>query len=160
MEETYQFHDFYENTVLLSFTDHPFARFPKHVWVICRYKNQWLLTKHKRRGYEFPGGKVEKNETTIDAAKREVMEETGGVVDSLTYLGQYKVDGKGAVIIKNIYFATIKKLTKQRTYYETNGPILLTELPTNIEDDSRFSFMMKDEVLKQSLRQIKKRQLV
>ncbi|HSH25808.1 MAG TPA: nucleoside triphosphatase YtkD [Massilibacterium sp.] len=160
MEETYQFYDFYGNTVSLSFTDHPFVRFPKHVWVICRYKNQWLLTKHKRRGYEFPGGKVEKNETTIDAAKREVMEETGGVVDSLTYLGQYKVDGKGAMIIKNIYFATIERLTKQKTYYETYGPILLKELPENIEQDRRFSFMMKDEVLKQSLKQVKKRQLL
>ena len=45
----------------------------KHVWVVCRYGDQWLLTHHLRRGLEFPGGKVELGETPEEAAVREFM---------------------------------------------------------------------------------------
>ncbi|MBM7660448.1 8-oxo-dGTP diphosphatase [Bacillus mesophilus] len=152
----FTFIDHYKNEVLLSFQDHPFSNRPKHVWVICRYMDQWLLTSHSRRGLEFPGGKVEKGEDPTDAAIREVMEETGGKVDSLQYIGQYKVTGKEKVIIKNIYFAEVGSLQKQSTYYETNGPVLLPFLPTDVAQDVRFSFIMKDDVLLHSLDYIKK----
>ncbi len=97
------FKDFYRNEVKLSFDDHPFSKYPKHVWVICKYKNKWLLTRHKDRGLEFPGGKVEDNEHPSDAAIREVWEETGGVTESIHYIGQYIVAGKGGTIVKRLY---------------------------------------------------------
>ncbi|QSS99327.1 nucleoside triphosphatase YtkD [Pontibacillus sp. ALD_SL1] len=154
------FYDYYHNEVKLSFTDHPFSEHPKHVWVISRYDGKWLLTEHKDRGIEFPGGKVEEGETPEQAAVREVMEETGGEVEDLSYIGQYHVDGKGGCIIKNIYFATISNLTKQETYFETKGPVCLDTLPKGLERNSQFSFMMKDEVLPHSLDYIKKTQLL
>ena len=40
--------------------------------VICRFFDQWLLTRHKERGWEFPGGKREPGETLEVAAFREV----------------------------------------------------------------------------------------
>ncbi|KGP70882.1 RNA deprotection pyrophosphohydrolase [Pontibacillus yanchengensis] len=156
----FTFYDFYNNEVKLSFSDHPFSTSPKHVWVISRFKEKWLLTEHKDRGLEFPGGKVEEGETPEEAAKREVMEETGGVVEDLTYIGQYYVDGKGGCIIKNIYFAHIEDLTSQPNYYETKGPVCLSELPSTIKRDSSFSFMMKDAVLPHSLEYLKKAQLL
>ena len=147
----YIFKDFYHNTVELSFEKHPFSLNPKHVWVICKYKDQWLLTDHQRRGYEFPGGKVEEGESPEEAAKREVLEETGGNVSKINYLGQYRVTGKDKIIIKNIYFAEIGELLTQKHYFETNGPVLLDEFPPNIKKDHRFSFIMRDEVFSQSL---------
>ncbi|KMJ57735.1 7,8-dihydro-8-oxoguanine-triphosphatase [Bacillus sp. LL01] len=152
----YEFEDIYNNRVMLSFEDHPFSRDPKHVWVICRYQDQWLLTNHKNRGMEFPGGKVEAGETAEQGAIREVKEETGGHVSQLQYIGQYKVDGREKVIIKNVYFAVIDRLEKQSTYFETNGPVLLKQIPGNIRKDNRFSFIMKDNVLTHSLEKIKK----
>lgn len=106
----YEFKDYYQNTVQLSFDDQPFSDSPKHVWVICRFGGKWLLTEHEDRGYEFPGGKVESMECAEEAALREVKEETGARVKSLKYLGQYKVLGKEKVIVKNIYFAVIESL--------------------------------------------------
>jgi len=150
------FHDMYQNEVHLSFTKNPFSDHPKHVWVICRYDNKWLLTNHRERGLEFPGGKVEDGESPEDAAIREVKEETGAEVDKLVYLGQYKVLGKGKTIVKNIYYAKIKAILEQTTYYETYGPKLLNELPDNIEGNRRFSFIMKDDVLTHSLNEITK----
>ncbi|TXL58167.1 nucleoside triphosphatase YtkD [Cerasibacillus terrae] len=143
----YIFTDYYRNKVQLSFENHPFSRLPKHVWVICKYNHQWLLTEHKERGLEFPGGKVEEGETAEQAAVREVKEETGGIVGFLEYIGQYYVNGKNGDVIKNVYFANIEKLIKQDTYFETNGPVLLNEIPTNVKQLGHYSFIMKDDVL-------------
>ncbi|ENH97127.1 phosphohydrolase [Gracilibacillus halophilus YIM-C55.5] len=145
------FYDYYNNKVKLSFEDHPFDPSPKHVWVICRYQKYWLLTKHRYRGLEFPGGKVEKNETPKEAAIREVYEETGGKVDCLEYIGQYYVAGKKEQLAKNIYFAAIRSIEKQSTYYETLGPKLLEHLPKNIRTNNEYSFIMKDNVLSDSI---------
>lgn len=156
----YRFIDFYHNEVHLSFKDHPFSTNPKHVWVVCRYQGNWLLTKHSDRGYEFPGGKVEVNETAKEAAIREVKEETGGIVQTINYIGQYKVFGKDRVIVKNIYFAIISELIEQENYFETYGPVLLQEIPERVHKDKKYSFIMKDEVLQRSLNEVKKRYLL
>lgn len=151
------FRDYYNNKVRLSFEQNPFSNEPWHVWVICRYKDQWLLTQHTERGLEFPGGKVELEETVSEAAIREVMEETGAIVDTLHYLGQYIVDGKSATIVKNVYFAEIEKLIQKATYYETEGPIILEKIPKSIKTNKAFSFIMKDEVLWHCLDEIHKK---
>jgi 8-oxo-dGTP diphosphatase len=158
--EIIRFNDFYNNTVQLSFSDHPFSEAPKHVWCMCKFKDQWLLTEHPRRGIEFPGGKVEPGETADEAAVREVFEETGGRVSELRYMGQYYVDGKGGKIIKNIYFARVDKIMLKHRYFETNGPVLLSELPEDIATNKAFSFMMKDQVLFKSMEYALKNSLV
>lgn len=153
------FEDYYHNTVQFSFADHPFSQHPKHVWVICRFCNHWLLTEHPRRGWEFPGGKVEIGESAESAAKREVLEETGANVAELIYIGQYKVAGKSGTIIKNVYFADIDHIRSKDHYYETNGPIFLQCVPREVRDLKKYSFMMKDDVLVKSLDYIEKRLL-
>ncbi|WLR44306.1 nucleoside triphosphatase YtkD [Bacillus carboniphilus] len=148
------FYDYYRNQIQLSFDDHPFSENPKHVWVVCRFDHHWLLTKHKHRGFEFPGGKVEEGEIPLEAACREVEEETGGIVNEIKYIGQYKVVGKGSCIIKNIYFAYVSSIVKKHHYFETWGPILVKEFPNKIIDDDRYSFIMKDDVLPMTMEYI------
>lgn len=154
------FLDYYQNQVELSFDDHPFSDRPLHVWVIAVYEGKWLLTHHKQRGYEFPGGKVEPGETAEEAARREVMEETGGKIDSLSYVGQYRVAGKGDTIIKNIYFAQIGSLSSHLAVDETDGAFLFEELPERLDTNRQYSFMMKDRVLPETLRVLSERRLV
>ncbi|GEM02791.1 8-oxo-dGTP diphosphatase [Halolactibacillus halophilus] len=153
------FNDYYNNAVTFSFSDHPFSKEPKHVLVITRMKDQWLLTHHKTRGLEFPGGKVEKGETATEAAIREVREETGGEVDHLLYLGQYYVDGKADQIVKNLYLADVGQLIEQGTYFETHGPVLVGRLPKEMKTDERYSFIMKDEVIALALKFIEENKL-
>ena len=116
-----------------------------HVFVICRFKGQWVLTKHRKRGMEFPGGKREIGESIEAAAKREVYEETGGVVENLRFLGQYKVHDPVKPFIKSIYYAELTWLEKKADYLETDGPLLLDRLPEVLGEE--FSFIMKDEIL-------------
>ncbi|WP_214846937.1 RNA deprotection pyrophosphohydrolase [Exiguobacterium sp. s193] len=155
-----RFLDYYQNQVELSFDDHPFSTKPLHVWVIAVYEGKWLLTHHKQRGYEFPGGKVEPGETAEEAARREVMEETGGRIASLAYIGQYRVEGRGDTIIKNIYFAEIESLVPHLAVDETDGAFLLEDLPQRLEMNRKYSFMMKDRVLPETLRVLAERRLV
>ncbi|MGM9988475.1 MAG: RNA deprotection pyrophosphohydrolase [Bacillaceae bacterium] len=151
----YKFKDYYQNTVELSFEDQPFSKEPKHVWVLCRYNHQWVLTNHTRRGYEFPGGKIEAGESPVQAAIREVHEETGGVVSNIQYIGQYRVTSKDKIIVKNIYIAQLSKFDQCEHYFETKGPVLLDTLPMNVKKDGKFSFIMKDDVLTYSMEKAK-----
>lgn len=151
-----KFKDYYNNTVQLSFEDHPFSKQPKHVLVVCRYNDNWLLTKHKERGLEFPGGKVEAGESAEEGAVREVFEETGGKVSELHYIGQYYVDGKKDSVIKNLYYATVSELKDQPTYFETEGPVLLQDIPANVNQDPNFSFIMKDKIIDYAVEHILK----
>jgi len=156
MKDQYEFTDFYKNNVLFSFKDHPYSKEPKHVLTICKYEDKWLLTKHKSRGLEFPGGNVEPGEFPKDAAIREVLEETGGIVEDIRYIGQYNVAGKRERIIKNVYFAKIKELQSQPSYFETEGPVLIDQIPKNIRQNRSYSFIMKDSVVSYSLQYIEK----
>ncbi|MFJ8100100.1 NUDIX hydrolase [Lysinibacillus sp. NPDC096212] len=55
--------------------------------VILNQQNQLLLKKDPIRGWELPGGCVEKNETLKDTAIREVKEETGIEIEILKFCG-------------------------------------------------------------------------
>jgi 8-oxo-dGTP diphosphatase len=46
--------------------------------------------------WAFPGGKLEPGETTIQAAKRELLEETAITANQLQHVDDYTVDAKGA----------------------------------------------------------------
>lgn len=106
-----------------------------------------VLTDHQERGFEFPGGKIERDETVEDAAMREVREETGGIVKKLVYLGQYQVTDSGKTFWKTIYFSILDEVEERSHYYETGGPVYMQELPVGLKADDRFSFIMKDEVV-------------
>jgi 8-oxo-dGTP diphosphatase len=151
-----EFFDQNGNKVELSFTQGAFEAEAKHVLVICKYGDKWVLTQHKVRGLEFPGGKCEPGETLEEAARREVSEETGAVLDSLTWFGEYKVTDKKGSFIKAIFFAHVLKVEGSNTYYETNGPVIVEGDLLNMRFDKEFSFIMKDQVMEECLEFLQK----
>ena len=56
-----------------------FERYP-YVVILSRMDGQFLLSRHKQRTtWEFQGGHIEPGETPLQAAKRELFEESGAV---------------------------------------------------------------------------------
>ncbi|KYD22268.1 MAG: nucleoside triphosphatase YtkD [Caldibacillus debilis] len=153
------FFDLRGQLVRLAFGENPFPQEPKHVFVLCRYRDRWLLTDHKKRGWEFPGGKIEAGEDAKDAAVREVYEETGGVVDRLVPIGQYQVFDEREAFVKKIFFATIREIRQRPHYHETNGPLLVDEETLAKPLNDRFSFLMRDSVVAESIRYLKENRL-
>ncbi|MFE4897194.1 RNA deprotection pyrophosphohydrolase [Peribacillus butanolivorans] len=142
-----QFYDM--NGYKVEFSVDPVFGEAWHVFVLCRIQEKWVLTKHRKRGLEFPGGKRETGESIEAAARREVYEETGGVVEHLQFLGQYKVHNPVKPFVKSIYFAKLSEIEWKENYLETDGPILLDVLPDVLGEE--FSFIMKDEIVPLSL---------
>lgn len=150
------FRDYYDNQVRWNDKQGLFEETAAHVLVICSYRGKWLLTKHPKRGLEFPGGKVEENETPVQAARREVKEETGGIAGNIVPLGEYRVESEPAPIIKAVYYADIVQMEEKSNYRETNGPLLIDQLPDDYQISPDYSFIMKDKVVPYALDRLAK----
>lgn len=86
----------------------------KYVCIEAKYKNKWILGLHSQREtWECPGGHVEENETTLDAAKRELIEETGALDFTITPLWDYQVlDNEGNIYNNGrVYYAEVTSFT-------------------------------------------------
>lgn len=148
------FRDQYGAQVLLTFGENTFGAAVKHVLILSKYKNGWVLTKHKERGLEFPGGKVEHGETLEEAATREVYEETGAIIHKLLKIGHYEVRHKNESFVKAIFYAEIKDLVSKEDFLETDGPVFIDDPLLSDRFSNEYSFIMKDLVVEKSLHYI------
>jgi len=88
----------------------------QYACVFAFYKGKWIFCKHRDRNtWEHPGGHIEQNETSFDAAKRELFEETGAVEFDLVPLCDYQVCGMlnetEVTGCGQVYFANVHTLT-------------------------------------------------
>ncbi len=71
--------------------------------------NKVVVIKNKcevnRDFYDIPGGKIENNESDVDAAKREFKEETGIQIDDLLYKGKAIVEYPDRIYNFSIFIA-------------------------------------------------------
>ncbi len=67
-----------------------FLRMYKYVVVFARHEGQWLFSQHAARStWEAPGGHIEAGESPLDAARRELFEETGATRFTLVPVCDY-----------------------------------------------------------------------
>jgi 8-oxo-dGTP diphosphatase len=67
---------------------------PKHIVsaaaIVLNDKNELLLIKGPRRGWEMPGGQVEEGESLTDAVVRETKEESGIDIEVIKFCGIFQ----------------------------------------------------------------------
>ncbi|MFF2449195.1 RNA deprotection pyrophosphohydrolase [Neobacillus sp. NPDC058068] len=149
-----QFLDDNGNKVELSFAQVAFQEEAKHVLVICQFGEGWLLTNHKQRGLEFPGGKREAGETLEEAARRETFEETGAILADLNFLAQYRVQDEKGPFVKSVFWGKVQRVDETSNYYETNGPVTIKGDILQLRFGDEYSFIMKDRVVEECIAHI------
>ncbi|GAA0367257.1 NUDIX domain-containing protein [Bacillus horti] len=150
-EHSFQFKGAYDHQIKLTLF--PKAPLPAgHVVVLAFYQDQLLFTKHKKRGLEWPGGKVEPNEQPVEAAIRELYEETGGLTSEIYLVGQYEVSSPDTSFMKNVYVCHVQSI-ETHTGIDTEGAILL---PIDVEPSvsKGFSALVLDPVFEHVLRSV------
>lgn len=66
--------------------------------IIAKTEGKWVFCRHRERDtYEVPGGHRESGETVLEAARRELQEETGATAFDIKPICVYSVKGKTKV---------------------------------------------------------------
>lgn len=83
----------------------------KYVVIIAKYRGNWILCKHKKRDtWETAGGHIELGESPLEAAKRELFEETGSISFDIKPIFDYWAADDTSEANGMVFFAEIKKL--------------------------------------------------
>lgn len=145
--------DIHGSPLYLTFNPAEFKK-PGHVLIVPYYKGELLFIRHKERGIELPGGKIEKGETPLAAAVREVYEEAGASLREIHLIGQYILPNYKPELVKNIYVAEVEELIPHPTDTDSLGPVQFHPTPTDVKEDERFSDYMKDAVYPRLLQKL------
>lgn len=83
----------------------------KYVVVISVYRGMLMLSKHNfRLTWETQGGHIEDGETPLEAAKRELYEESGAVEFTIKPIFDYRSGDDTAYADGQVFFAEIERL--------------------------------------------------
>jgi len=79
-----------------------------YVIIGARENENWIFVRHEeRKSWELPAGHIEKNETALEAAKRELHEETGCTHSNIRSIYDYSVKSNGILNYGRLFFAEI-----------------------------------------------------
>ena len=106
--------------------------------IIARHENKWVFCKHRERDtLEVPGGHREEGETLLQAAERELYEETGATEFTLTPVCVYSVKGKTRVnksddtVSYGMFYAAEVTAFEPELHSEIEKIIITDSLPEN-----------------------------
>jgi 8-oxo-dGTP diphosphatase len=100
--------------------------------ISSRYIDKWIFVRHqKRQTFEIAGGHIEQGESSLEAAGRELMEETGAMSFTLECIATYSVKKDGETGWGRLYFAEVQELGPIPDISEIAEIIFLDTIPEN-----------------------------
>jgi 8-oxo-dGTP diphosphatase len=101
--------------------------------ISAKFEGKWIFVRHNKRStWEIAGGHIEKGETSLDAAGRELMEETGAIKFSLACIATYSVTKDGETGWGRLYIAAVSEIGPIPDISEIAEIELSDHLPENL----------------------------
>lgn len=139
----YAFSDDFGLPVTLTFDPKEYSlQEARHVLIFAFWQGKLLFTRHRQRGIELPGGKIEPDESSLAAAVREAYEETGAILDAIERIGQYTVNEE---LRKDIYIARVLRCDTP-TGTDVAETVIFEEIPVSVKGNPLFSRILQDDV--------------
>ena len=90
----------------------PLGTFPayKYVVILSRREGKWLFSRHKARTtWETQGGHIEAGETPVEAARRELWEESGAVEYTIRPMFDYWAGDRTGSAVGVVFLAEVTR---------------------------------------------------
>jgi 8-oxo-dGTP diphosphatase len=101
--------------------------------ITARFDNRWIFVRHQDRStWEIAGGHIEKGERALEAAYRELMEETGALKFDLECVATYSVTKNETTGFGRLYFAEVYEIGEVPDVAEIAEVHLSGQLPVNL----------------------------
>jgi 8-oxo-dGTP diphosphatase len=115
-----------------------------YVVIAARHDSGWLFVRHRMRGgYEMPAGHPEKGETSIEAAVRELTEETGArdfIMEPVTY---YYVSSGTEKQYGRLFLAEVETLGELTDKNEIESVKVFRRLPRKLSLPEVMTFLYR-----------------
>jgi len=118
---------------------YPFNTLGNYIYadVIAFYNGKWIFSKHKERAtWETQGGHIETGETPLEAARRELFEESGAIDFDIEPLCDYSLLGSfnGVDVSGNsqVFIANVHSMGELPQQSEMESVCLFDLLPDNL----------------------------
>ncbi len=115
-----------------------------YVVIAARYSGGWLFVRHRRRGgYELPAGHPDAGEDTVEAAVRELTEETGAMGFSLEPVTYYSVDSGTGKQYGRLFYAEVETMGEISDTAEIEGVKVFRRLPRKLSLPEVMTFLYR-----------------
>lgn len=124
--------------------DHDAPSTVRYVVIAPRYGGGWLFVRHRRRGgYELPAGHPDKGEDSVEAAVRELMEETGACDFTLEPVTWYSVDTGSGKKFGRLFLASVDTLGEITDKKEIEGVRVFRRIPKKLSLSEVMTFLYR-----------------
>lgn len=115
-----------------------------YVVVAVRHNDGWLFVRHRRRGgWEMPAGHPDDGEESIEAAVRELTEETGALDFIMEPVSYYSVDTGQGPQYGRLFYAQVETLGRFTDTDEIADVRVFRRRPRNMSLTEVMSFLFR-----------------